>query len=104
MNPLVVVIMVLGVGVVALGICLFRSKTYYKSMLDIKDAAFLTQVRNSEIMLKDSVYLEGREKGIMIMALTAPQVTKRLSEPKTKHVDREAYKSLLEKMKESIKQ
>jgi len=104
MDLSVMVIMVLGAGVVVLGICLFRSKTYYKGLLEVKDKAFAVQVKNSEIMMKDGVYLEGREKGIMIMALTAPQVRKRISEPKTHRVDREAYKSLLEKMKESIKQ
>jgi len=104
MNPYVVVILVLGAGVVVLGICLFRSKTYYKGRLEVKDKAFDVLAKNSEVMMKDGVYLEGREKGIVIMALTAPQVKKRISEPKTRYVDREAYKTLLEKMKESIKQ
>jgi len=100
MSPLVVIV-ILGAGVAILGICLFRERRYLKTLMSIKEmlADELEKCRETK-----ELYLTRKEKGIMIMALTAPQVKTRMSEPKTKHIDRKAYKALLEKMKESIEQ
>jgi len=101
MDPLVVAILILGGICLALIIWLYRERKHFKTLMSIKEmlADELEKYRDM-----DGVLLTRREKGIMIMALTAPQVRKRISEPKTKHIDRKAYKTLLEKMKEAIKE
>ena len=52
MNPLVVATLVLGGVCLGLLIWLYRQRTYYESLLEIKDKAFDVQVKNSEIMIK----------------------------------------------------
>ena len=52
MNPLVAVILILGVACLALLIWLYRQRLDYESLLAIKDAAFYTLSKNSEIMMK----------------------------------------------------
>ena len=52
MNPLVVVILVLGGVCLALLCWLYRQHGHYESRLDIKDKAFEVQVKNSEIMIE----------------------------------------------------
>jgi len=51
-NPLIVAILLLGGICLGLLIWLYRQKTYYGDLLDLKDKAFDVQVKNSEIMIK----------------------------------------------------
>lgn len=52
MNPLVVAILVLGGACLGLLIWLYRQKTCYEGLLELKDKAFDVQVKNSEIMIE----------------------------------------------------
>ena len=52
MNPLIIVILILGAVCLGLIAWLYRQKTYYEGLIEIKDKAFDVQVKNSEIMMK----------------------------------------------------
>ena len=52
MNPLIVVILILGAICLGLIIWLYRSKTYHEGLIEIKEKAFDVLAKNSEIEMK----------------------------------------------------